>query len=96
MSIPYLWINRFKRTGNRNKIFLATKCGITSKLGELESDGQMKADSSPEYVKSACQKSLDRLGIDQIDLFYIHVWSLFFGLLDIDTFSRSGRIQLPL
>jgi aryl-alcohol dehydrogenase-like predicted oxidoreductase len=77
ISVPYFSFNRFKRTGNRNKIFIATKCGITSKLGELESGGEMEADSSPEYVKSSCQKSLDRLGIDQIDLFYIHVWFLF-------------------
>ncbi|KAF9446995.1 Aldo/keto reductase [Macrolepiota fuliginosa MF-IS2] len=55
----------FKRTGNRDKIFLATKFGFvrTNPRG---------VDGSPEYVKSACKKSLERLGINQIDLYYLH------------------------
>ncbi|KAJ3557559.1 hypothetical protein NP233_g11708 [Leucocoprinus birnbaumii] len=56
----------FKRTGNRDRIFLATKCGIV-----LTETG-MGVNGSPEYIKSACAKSLNRLGIDQIDLFYLH------------------------
>jgi aryl-alcohol dehydrogenase-like predicted oxidoreductase len=33
-------------------------------------DGQMIIDSSPAYIKQACDASLKRLGVDQIDLYY--------------------------
>ncbi|KAF9566055.1 Aldo/keto reductase [Agrocybe pediades] len=52
----------FKRTGKRNEIFLATKFGITPN----------GPNGKPEYVRSAVEKSLKRLGIDQIDLYYLH------------------------
>lgn len=55
----------FKKTGNRSKIFLATKFGNCS-----NDKGERWVDSTPEYVKKACAKSLERLGIDQIDLYY--------------------------
>jgi aryl-alcohol dehydrogenase-like predicted oxidoreductase len=47
----------------RADIFLATKFAV--KEGRV-------IDSSPEYVKIACDKSLKRLGIKQIDLYYCH------------------------
>ncbi|KAF9260253.1 Aldo/keto reductase [Marasmius fiardii PR-910] len=52
----------FKRTGNRNEIFLATKFGFTP-------NGPR---GDPEYVKEQCALSLKRLGVDQIDLYYAH------------------------
>lgn len=56
----------FKRTGARDQIFLATKFGATVV------DGQRVARSDPEYVLQACEKSLARLGIETIDLYYMH------------------------
>ena len=56
----------FQRSGKRNDIFLATKFAITLV------DGNMTARSDPEYVKEACEKSLRRLGIPSIDLYYCH------------------------
>jgi len=56
----------FKRTGKRNEIFLATK------FANQFVDGKRVIDSSPEYCKRACEKSLKRLGIDYIDLYYCH------------------------
>lgn len=56
----------FKKTGKRNEIFLATKFA-----GKLV-DGQIVFDSSPEHCKAACAKSLQRLGVDYIDLYYCH------------------------
>lgn len=35
-------------------------------------DGDFFVDGSPEYVHQACQKSLSRLGISTIDLYYYH------------------------
>ena len=34
--------------------------------------GKMQVDGSPPHVRAACEASLARLGIDQIDLYYQH------------------------
>lgn len=55
-----------KRSGKRSDIFLATKFA-------LEFTGTaLNVRSDPEYIKAACDKSLKRLGIDTIDLYYCH------------------------
>jgi aryl-alcohol dehydrogenase-like predicted oxidoreductase len=51
----------FKRTRKRDQIFLATKFGYLLK-------DFRKFDSSAEYAKKACEKSLETLGVDYIDL----------------------------
>lgn len=38
----------------------------------MNKDGSFVIDSTPEYCKKACVKSLQRLGIDTIDLYYCH------------------------
>jgi aryl-alcohol dehydrogenase-like predicted oxidoreductase len=54
--------------GRREQIVLATKFGNVR--GE---DGSFRGVSGrPEYVKSACEASLRRLGVDHIDLYYQH------------------------
>lgn len=52
----------------RDKVVLATKFGIMrNEKGEfLGTNGQ------PDYVRSACDASLKRLGLDYIDLYYQH------------------------
>lgn len=57
----------FKRTGKRDEILLATKFA-----NQMLEDGSRVTRSDPEYVKEACEKSLKRLGIDCIDLYYCH------------------------
>ncbi|KAF2105995.1 putative aldo/keto reductase [Lophiotrema nucula] len=57
----------FKRTGKRDQIFIASKFGIV-----MDGMNFKGIDSSGEYCKKACAKSLERLGVDQIDLFYAH------------------------
>ncbi|KIM79230.1 hypothetical protein PILCRDRAFT_823831 [Piloderma croceum F 1598] len=57
--------NWFKRTGKRNDIFLATKFGATSDPGRI-------INGSPAYVKESLERSLKRLGVDFVDLFYLH------------------------
>ena len=53
--------------GWRDRVVLATKFGFVRK------DGQMVGISgSPDYVRSACDASLERLGFDAIDLYYQH------------------------
>ena len=66
LSPPALFLHRFKKTGKRNEIFLATKFG----LGHGDPNKLVRAD--PEYVREAFDKSLSRLGVDYIDLYYLH------------------------
>jgi len=57
----------FKKTGKRNEIFLATKFGGGN---SGESGRMIRAD--PEYVHEAFNKSLSKLGVDSINLYYLH------------------------
>jgi aryl-alcohol dehydrogenase-like predicted oxidoreductase len=50
----------------RDEIVLATKFGIVHREGGRTVDG------SPAYVRQACDGSLERLGVDHIDLYYLH------------------------
>jgi aryl-alcohol dehydrogenase-like predicted oxidoreductase len=54
--------------GNRDKVVLATKFGFAlSKSGAI-----VGLDGSADNAKRACDASLKRLGVDHIDLFYLH------------------------
>lgn len=53
----------------RDQVVLATKFGLTV---DLESLSIRIASSRPDYVHSACDASLQRLGVDHIDLYYQH------------------------
>jgi aryl-alcohol dehydrogenase-like predicted oxidoreductase len=54
--------------GRRDEVQLATKFG-----NERKEDGtRVGINGSPEYVRSACDASLQRLGVDHIDLYYQH------------------------
>jgi len=51
----------------REDVVIATKFGI-----RWQPDGSRTVDGTPEYVRKACDASLQRLGIDVIDLYYQH------------------------
>ena len=54
--------------GRRDEVQLATKFG-----NERYPDGTMVGiNGSPDYVRAACDASLQRLGVDHIDLYYQH------------------------
>jgi aryl-alcohol dehydrogenase-like predicted oxidoreductase len=55
--------------GRRNEVFLATKFGILRDPNDASMRG---FDSRPEYVRSAVEGSLRRLGVTTIDLYYQH------------------------
>jgi aryl-alcohol dehydrogenase-like predicted oxidoreductase len=55
-------------SGQRDKVILATKFGIM-RSGDT---GERSVNGRPEYVKAACDASLQRLGVDHIDLYYQH------------------------
>jgi aryl-alcohol dehydrogenase-like predicted oxidoreductase len=57
----------------RGEVFLATKFGIRLPSGASHSATPgTRVDSSPDWALSACDASLQRLGIDTIDLYYLH------------------------
>jgi aryl-alcohol dehydrogenase-like predicted oxidoreductase len=60
----------FARTGKRDDIFIATK--FANRITGEGKNVSRIVDSSPEYVKQACEKSLKRLGVKTIDLYYCH------------------------
>jgi aryl-alcohol dehydrogenase-like predicted oxidoreductase len=54
--------------GRRDEVVLATKFG-----NERREDGSwVGVNGKPEYVRRACDASLERLGVDTIDLYYQH------------------------
>lgn len=58
----------------RDEVQIATKFGITGESVDPET-GEISAgriDGRPEYVRSACEASLRRLGVETIDLYYLH------------------------
>ncbi|KAJ7128733.1 NADP-dependent oxidoreductase domain-containing protein [Mycena epipterygia] len=59
----YLDSEEFKRTRKWADIFLCAKFGF---MPDLSIDG------SPEHVRKAAEASLTRLGVESIDLYYLH------------------------
>jgi aryl-alcohol dehydrogenase-like predicted oxidoreductase len=55
--------------GKRDQVVLATKFGIVRDPANPQARG---VNGKPEYVRSSCEASLRRLGIDHIDLYYQH------------------------
>ncbi len=53
--------------GRRHEIALASKFGNV-----IRPDGTRTFDGRPEYVRTACEASLGRLGTDHLDLYYLH------------------------
>lgn len=51
--------------GARDEMVLATKAGITR-------DGERRFNNDPAYLEECLNGSLERLGVDHVDLFYIH------------------------
>ena len=53
--------------GRRDEVVLATKFG-----NQRLDDGRRVVNGDPGYVRQACDASLERLGVDHIDLYYQH------------------------
>ena len=61
-----LWVSALR--GCREQVVLATKFGnVRGQDGSFQG-----VNGKPQYVQSACDASLRRLGIDVIDLYYQH------------------------
>lgn len=53
--------------GRRDEVVLATKFSLSR-----DARGQMSINGRPEYVRACCDASLQRLGVEHIDLYYQH------------------------
>ncbi|OFJ50253.1 aldo/keto reductase [Janthinobacterium lividum] len=53
---------------HRGQALVATKCGLVRVAGSYA----RRVDNGPAYIRQACDASLARLGVDAIDLFYLH------------------------
>jgi len=62
----------------RDQVFLATKFGnvtdrtLTSHQDLVEKNAPWIVDGTPAYVRKCCERSLERLGVETIDLYYQH------------------------
>ncbi len=76
--------------GHRDEIILASKCGMTR--GE-----ERDLNGSPERIKQTCDESLVRLGVDAIDLYYLHRWDRRVPIEDsvgaLADLVRAGKIR---
>jgi aryl-alcohol dehydrogenase-like predicted oxidoreductase len=54
--------------GRRDQVVLATKFGFVGSIGSSE----RSIDGSPRYVREACERSLQKLDVETIDLYYLH------------------------
>ncbi|HVO26649.1 MAG TPA: aldo/keto reductase [Candidatus Margulisiibacteriota bacterium] len=62
-------VGRAIRGGRRDRVVLATKCGIVRDPKNAVVRG---IDGSPDYIRRACDGSLQRLGVDHVDLYQLH------------------------
>lgn len=77
---------------NRSRIFIATKFGFRWK-----EDNTNYLDGSPEWMRIAIEKSLKRLKIDVIDLYYLHRIDARFTVEEIvgamSDLVREGKVR---
>jgi len=55
--------------GRRDEVVLATKFGF---VRDPADPAKRRVDGSPRHVREACEGSLKRLGVETIDLYYLH------------------------
>ena len=85
----------------RDDVIIATKCGIVH-----SPDLKHGRNGSPDYVRASCDASLERLGIDVIDLYQLHrvdpnvpveeTWGAFVGLLEAGKVRAIGISEATL
>ena len=75
----------------RNEVFLATKCGIEVR------DGKRWIDCSPKNIRASLERSLSVLGVDYVDLFYLHRRDFKVGIEDsiaaLAKLKEEGKIR---
>ena len=57
--------------GMRERVVITTKCGIRRK-GAPNPDSPYRYDFSAEHIVKSCEQSLQRLGVETIDIYQLH------------------------
>ena len=81
-------LGRFLR-GKREQVVIATKFGLVREKGSYE----RRIDNSPAYIRQACEASLARLGVEHIDLYYIHRLNLEQTALEDSIGALAGLVE---
>jgi aryl-alcohol dehydrogenase-like predicted oxidoreductase len=87
--------------GHREQAVVATKCGLVS-----DPSYKYARDGSPNYVRAACDASLQRLGVDHVDLYQLHrvdpevpiaeTWGAFAGLVEAGKTRAIGLSEVTV
>jgi aryl-alcohol dehydrogenase-like predicted oxidoreductase len=81
----------------RDEITLATKVGYDFYNNPQAGHGELPKDLSPEYLRTAVQRSLDRLGVESVDLLQLHnanVDEVTPAVLEtLDELREEGRVE---
>ncbi len=79
-----------KQRGGENPFVIATKCGITR-------DPDRRLNNDPEHMQQALDDSLQRLGVEAIDLYYVHRRDTTHEIEDVTEtmagFVKAGKVK---
>ena len=85
-----------KVSGMRDRVLIATKCGIRGS-GEPNPDSPHRFDFSAEHILRSCDLSLQRLGVDAIDIYQLHRPDLLMDPLEVsEAFAKlhsAGKVR---
>ncbi|HEY0868542.1 MAG TPA: aldo/keto reductase, partial [Fimbriimonas sp.] len=85
-----------KAPSMRKEIVIATKCGIRFP-GEPHPNSPHRYDFSKKHILESCDKSLERLGIETIDIYQLHRPDLLMDPTEVaeafDVLHRAGKVR---
>ncbi len=87
------WLGDFmKEKGNRDALVVATKFTFSHRPGDPNAGG-----NSRKHMIEACEKSLQRLKTDYIDLYWMHTWDTLTPVEEVmrafDDLVQSGKVR---
>ncbi len=87
--------------GHRDQAVVATKCGLVT-----DPSFTYGRNGSPDYVRASCDASLQRLGVDHVDLYQLHrvdpevpiaeTWGAFAGLVEAGKTRAIGLSEVTV
>jgi len=84
-------------SGMRDRVIVATKCGIRFG-GSPNPDSPGRYDFSADYIRSSCDASLERLGVETIDLYHLHRPDILMNPAEIapvfDELHKAGKVKV--
>jgi len=82
--------------GLRERITIATKCGIRP-AGTPNADAPYRYDTSAEHIIASCEGSLERLGIETIDVYQLHRPDYLLNPMEVaaafDRLRAAGKVR---